>query len=105
MTQFNQTSFQSALDSGGLVLVDFWAEWCSHCQPLGPVMEALAEKYEGRAVIGKLNVDEERALAMQYGVMGIPTVILFQEGKEVDRKVGAHPIEIYDRALEERLKD
>ena len=68
-------------------------------------MEALAEKYEGRAVIGKLNVDEERALAMQYGVMGIPTVILFQEGKEVDRKVGAHPIEIYDRALEERLKD
>lgn len=105
MTHFDRKSLQDALDGGGLVLVDFWAEWCSHCQPLGPVMEELAEKYEGRAVVGKLNIDEERALTMQYGVMGVPTVILFQDGEEVDRKVGAYPMEVYDKALGERLKD
>ena len=104
MTHFDRESFQRTLDGGGLMLVDFWAEWCGHCQPLGPVMERLEKEYAGKAVVGKVNVDEERELAMEYGVMGIPTVLLFQGGKEVDRKVGAYPLEVYAQALEERLK-
>ena len=105
MTHFDSAGFQRALDGGALILADFWAEWCSHCQPLSPIMEELAERYEGRAVVGKVNVDEERELAMRYGVMGIPTVILFHHGQEVDRKVGAHPLESYVQLLEAHLKD
>ena len=105
MTHFDKESFQRALDSGDLILADFWAEWCSHCQPLGPIMEELAQRYEGRAVVGKVNVDEARELAMRYGVMGIPTVILFHHGQEVDRKVGAYPLEAYAQALDAHLKD
>lgn len=70
------------------VLVDFWAPWCGPCQMAGPVIEEVAKENEGKIIVGKVNVDENPQVAGKYGVMSIPTVILFKEGKEIRRKVG-----------------
>ena len=85
------------------VLVDFWAEWCGPCQMLGPVIERLAEQYEGRAVVGKVNTDEEQELAMGFGITGIPTVIFFKGGREIDRLVGVMPPDAFIQVLEKNL--
>ncbi|MSV32290.1 MAG: thioredoxin [Bryobacterales bacterium] len=77
------------LQSDKPVLVDFWAEWCGPCRMMSPTIDALADDYSGRVTIGKLNVDENDAAAMRYGVRGIPTLLLFKGGQEVARKVGA----------------
>ncbi len=74
------------------VLVDFWAVWCGPCQMQGPVVEQAAEKFAGKLKVGKLNVDEEGALAQKYKVMSIPTLILFQNGQEVKKEVGFHSL-------------
>jgi thioredoxin 1 len=70
------------------ILVDFWAPWCGPCQLAGPVIEELAKEYEGQVKVGKINVDENPKTAEKYGVMSIPTVIIFKDGKEVKRQVG-----------------
>lgn len=70
------------------VLVDFWADWCGPCKMIGPVVEELANEYAGKLKVGKLNVDQQRQLAIEYGVMSIPTLIIFKEGKEAERIVG-----------------
>jgi len=70
------------------VFVDFWASWCGPCQAAGPVIDELAKEYEGRMKVGKLNVDENPKMAQKYGVMSIPTVIVFWKGKEIGRKIG-----------------
>ena len=88
MTHFNLNSFEEALKGDKLVVVDFWAAWCGPCRMLAPMIEDLDKKYEGKAVIGKVNVDEEQELAIRYGVMSIPTVIFFKNGQEIGRKVG-----------------
>ena len=103
MIHFNKETFEKALGEGRLMMVDFWAEWCGPCQMLGPVIESLAEQYEGRAVIGKVNTDEEPELAMGYQVSGIPTVIFFKDGREIDRKVGVMPPDAFVQVLEEHL--
>lgn len=97
---FNKEGFDKAIAAGGITMVDFWASWCGPCRMLAPVIDDLAGKYEGKAVIGKVNVDDEQALAMQYGVMSIPTVIFFKDGKELDRKVGIMPAEAYTAILD-----
>ena len=97
---FNKEGFYKAIAAGGITMVDFWASWCGPCRMLAPVIDDLANKYEGKAVIGKVNVDDEQALAMQYGVMSIPTVIFFKDGKELDRKVGVMPAEAYTAILD-----
>ena len=73
------------------VLVDFWASWCGPCKMLGPIIEELAEEYEGKIKIGKLSTDDNSAIAGQYGVISIPTLILFKDGKPVDQLIGAVP--------------
>lgn len=95
--------FASLTQAAPLAMVDFWASWCGPCRMLAPVIDDLANKYEGKAVIGKVNVDDEQALAMQYGVMSIPTVIFFKDGKELDRKVGVMPAEAYTAILDANI--
>ena len=103
MIHFNKETFNKTLAEGKLTMVDFWAEWCGPCQMLGPVIESLAEKYEGKAVVGKVNTDEEQELAMGFGNTGIPTVIFFKDGKEIDRLVGVMPPDAFIQVLEKNL--
>ncbi len=103
MVHFNEKSFQAALKEDGLLMVDFWAPWCGPCQMLGPVIESLAEQYEGKAVIGKVNTDEEPVLSIGLGVSNIPTVIFFKNGREIHREIGAMPPQVYARVLEENV--
>lgn len=81
------------------VMVDFWAPWCGPCQMAGPVVDELATDYKDKIVIGKLNVDDNQQVAGKYGVMSIPTVILFKDGKEVARKVGFAGRPMYENLL------
>ena len=103
MVHFDMETFDKALEEGKLMMVDFWAEWCGPCQMLGPVIESLADRYEGRAVIGKINTDEEQALAMSFQITGIPTVIFFKDGKEIDRLEGVMPPDAFIQVLEKNL--
>ncbi|MEQ2456328.1 thioredoxin [Flavonifractor hominis] len=89
--------------SNGLAMVDFWASWCGPCKMLSPVIERLAEQYEGKALVGKVNVDDEPNLAMRFGVMSIPTVVFLKDGKEIDRKVGVMPEASYTAVLDQNL--
>ena len=100
---FSKEGFDKALAQGGLMMVDFWADWCGPCRMLAPVIDQLAERYEGKVVSGKVNVDDEQELAIRYGVMSIPTVIFFKDGKEIDRKVGVMPGDAFVQTLEKNL--
>lgn len=87
------------LESKKPVLLDFWATWCGPCQMQGPVFEEAAEKFPDKAVFGKVNVDEEPGLAQQFGVMSIPTLILFRDGKAAETMVGFHPLEALEKII------
>jgi len=88
----SQASFEEeVLKSMGAVLVDFWAEWCGPCKMIAPIVEELAQDYQGRLKVCKLNVDEEREIAANYGIRSIPTLILFKGGKPVEQIIGALP--------------
>ena len=87
--EFTEANFSSeVLESSQPVLVDFWAPWCGPCKMLGPTIEEIANDYAGKARVGKVNTDEAGSIASQYGIQGIPTVILFKGGQPVDRLVG-----------------
>ncbi len=91
------------LDSDKVVLVDFWAAWCGPCMMLGPVIEELAGDYEGRAVIAKLNVDENPAIAAQYGIRSIPSLLIFKNGQVVDQMLGAMPKKMIAQKLDDLI--
>jgi thioredoxin 1 len=85
------------------VLVDFWAEWCGPCRALGPTIDALANDYAGKVRVGKLNVDENQNVTIQYQVRGIPAVLLFKGGKMVDQVVGAADKSVFKQMLDKHL--
>ncbi|BCI63709.1 thioredoxin [Coprobacter secundus] len=89
--KFTDTNVKNEINSGKLVVVDLWAEWCGPCRSITPSIEELATEYEGKAIIGKYNVDEENELSTEYGVRSIPTILFFKDGKLADKQVGASP--------------
>jgi len=95
----DQNFEQEVLNSQKPVLVDFWAPWCGPCQMMGPIIEELAEELEGKVVVGKLNVDENPQMAQKYGVMSIPTLLIFKDGRVVEQFVGVQPKEVLKQVL------
>ena len=88
----------------GVVLVDFWASWCGPCMMLAPVIDELAADFAGRVEVFKVNVDEEPELAAKFGIMSIPTIIIFKNGEVFDKKVGVLPKDGFSSVLEDALK-
>ena len=102
--QITDASFDEVvLKSDKPVLVDFWATWCGPCRMLGPVIEEPATEYEGRVVVGKVDVDNNQEFAAKYGVRNIPTVLVFKDGEVVGRQVGVAPKKTYTDALDSLL--
>jgi len=87
----NQSNFSEVINRDIPVVVDFWAAWCGPCKMLGPVIEEIADELEGKAVVGKVNVDENQDIAMKYKVFSIPTVLVFKNGQVIDQFVGFMP--------------
>ena len=94
------SSFDQLLAEGKPMVVDFWATWCGPCKKIGPYIEELAEQYADRAIIGKVDVDENDQLAIRYGIRNIPTILFIRNGEVVDKQVGAAP----KAALEAKLQ-
>ena len=102
--EITDSNFESdVLGSDKPVLVDFWAEWCGPCRMIAPTVEAVAEEYQGKAGVYKMNVDENMNIPQQYGIRGIPTLILFKGGQEQERIVGAVTREAITRVVEKYI--
>ena len=96
-------NFGALIATGKPVVIDFWATWCGPCQKMGPLIEALAEDYDGKAIVGKCNVDEEDELAVQFGVRSIPTVVFLKDGEVRDIQVGLCPKSVLEEKLNKLL--
>ncbi len=92
LAHFNDANFDQEITASTLpVLVDFWAEWCGPCHMIAPLVEQISAEYQGRLLVGKLNVDESPQIASKFGIRGIPTLLLFKQGKPVEQIIGAVP--------------
>lgn len=102
--EFTDANFEEqALQGDKPVIVDFWAEWCGPCKMVGPIVEQIAGEYDGKAVVGKLNVDNNPETAGKYGIRSIPTILFLKNGEIVDRQVGAVPKDVLVNKLEAQL--
>ncbi len=86
--EFTDSNFEETALSGGVAIVDFWAEWCGPCKMVTPIIDELSTDYEGKATIGKVNVDDNPEVSMKYGVRSIPTILFIKDGEVVDKHVG-----------------
>lgn len=99
----DQNFEKEVLQSENLSMVDFWAPWCGPCLALGPTIEALSKDYEGKVNVGKVNIDENPELSVNFGITGIPCVLFIKNGQVVDKQVGAAPRSIYEKKIKENL--
>ncbi len=95
---------EKVLKSDKPVLVDFWAEWCGPCRTVAPIVSELADDYEGKAVVGKIDVDSNPKIATDYGIRNIPTILFFKDGEVVDKQVGAVPKSVLASKIKNLLK-
>ena len=104
LVQINSTNWESeVLKSEKPVFVDFWAEWCGPCRMVGPVVEQIAQTHADKIKVVKLNVDENQEIAMKYGIQSIPSLLVFNKGKEVGRTIGAAPKDTYLKFIDDSL--
>jgi thioredoxin 1 len=102
--QLTDAEFENVIGKNDLVVVDFWAPWCGPCRMIAPIMEELAKALSGKAVIAKVNVDENQIVPQKFGIMGIPTILIFKKGKLVDKIVGYVPKEHLEGKIQAQLK-
>jgi thioredoxin 1 len=101
--EVTDSNFEELIQGDKPVLVDFWAEWCGPCKMIGPVVEQLAGEYEGKAVIGKMDVDMNAQIPAKFGIRSIPTLMIFKGGQLVDKVVGAVPKSVLEQKLNEQM--
>ena len=101
--EITDSNFNDVISKNKTVLIDFWAEWCGPCRMIGPLIEELANEYEGKAIIGKLDVDSNQESSVKYGVRSIPTILTFKDGEIVDRQVGAVPKKTLTNLIDSQL--
>lgn len=102
--EFTDGNFQSdVLESDQLSMIDFWAEWCGPCRAIGPIVEDLSKQYAGKVNIGKVNVDQNPQISMQYGITSIPAILFIKEGKVVDKQIGAVPKTVLEKKIQAHL--
>ncbi|MFH1004741.1 MAG: thioredoxin [Bacteroidota bacterium] len=102
--EFTDANFDElVIKSDKPVLVDFWAEWCGPCRMMGPIVEELAEKYDGKMIIGKINVDNNSNITSRYGIRSIPTLLIFKNGQVVDNQIGSASLSVLENKLKKQL--
>ncbi len=101
--ELTDSNFHEVVKRGGLVVVDCWAAWCAPCRIISPIIDELAKEYAGKILFGKLNVDLNRKIPMEYQIMSIPTILIFKNGKLVDRLIGARPRRALESAITRHL--
>ncbi|NVK50060.1 MAG: thioredoxin [Cyclobacteriaceae bacterium] len=101
--EITDSNFEEVIKSDKPILIDFWAEWCGPCKMIGPIVEEMAGDYEGKAIIGKVDVDSNPSVAQAFGIRSIPTLLFFKDGQIVDKQIGAVPKTILTQKLEAQL--
>lgn len=101
--EITDSNFKETISSDKPVLVDFWAEWCGPCRMIAPIVDELSTELDGKAIIGKLNVDENQAVPGEFGIRSIPTLLIFKNGEIVDKIVGALPKHTIQQKLEAQM--
>lgn len=102
--EITDANFEQIIASDKPVLVDFWAEWCGPCKMIGPVVEELASEYDGKAIVGKVDVDSNPAVSAKFGIRSIPTLLVFKGGEVVDKQIGAVPKSVLSQKLDAQVE-